>query len=170
MQTSGGRDDPAGRSPTHSIYRKRCDHHPWDDSLSVSDCTAISDFGDESLSGDESQELVMVEEGGEPPDGISLSRSGQPLTPARPRAARHAGVSARRPTRGPGFREIGCTNPRCQFLVHTDARYGSFCCMKCCWVYDTGSKTKKKHAHDCEARPNLKGLTPAPEERPTKEP
>jgi len=49
-------------------------------------------------------------------------------------------------------RELMCANPRCWFLVHTEEGFGGFCCRKCFWVLDTGSKSKKKHGPACEHR------------------
>ena len=45
-----------------------------------------------------------------------------------------------------------CANPKCLFLVHTDASFGGFCCKKCHWCYTTGSGTKKNHGRQCERR------------------
>jgi hypothetical protein len=45
-----------------------------------------------------------------------------------------------------------CAAPNCGFLVHTDPLFGGFCCRKCHWRLDSGSKCKKKHGELCQQK------------------
>jgi len=44
-----------------------------------------------------------------------------------------------------------CHAPSCQFLVHSDEQFGSFCCFKCHWRFEhPWSACSKKHGALCE--------------------
>jgi len=45
---------------------------------------------------------------------------------------------------------IMCANPTCWYLINSDAKCGGYCCRKCHWVFESDSKTKKKHGPACE--------------------
>jgi len=48
--------------------------------------------------------------------------------------------------------QLACANPSCWYLVHEEPGFGGFCCKKCAWCHDTGSRCKKKHGHKCAQR------------------
>lgn len=49
-------------------------------------------------------------------------------------------------------RMLLCASPNCWFQVHSNPEFGGFCCRKCHWCFETGSKSKKKHGGRCERR------------------
>eukprot|EP00927_Polykrikos_kofoidii_P015464 TRINITY_DN16876_c0_g1_i3.p1 TRINITY_DN16876_c0_g1~~TRINITY_DN16876_c0_g1_i3.p1 ORF type:complete len:240 (+),score=21.95 TRINITY_DN16876_c0_g1_i3:98-721(+) len=45
-----------------------------------------------------------------------------------------------------------CANPRCWFVVHSNPRFGGYCCMKCHGRHDNKSRRKERHDGACEQK------------------
>jgi len=52
----------------------------------------------------------------------------------------------------PARKTCRCHTPFCTYLVHSDEQFGSFCCLKCHWRFDTRSGCRRKHGALCEGR------------------
>ena len=99
-------------------------------------------------------------------DGFD-DKGSRALAPSAPQAAQQLAAPAPPPppssteTMPPGRAGLRCANPRCWYLVHTSPSFGGYCCKKCHWLQESGSRSKK-HGVQCQCVDAPEGAPRAP--------